>query len=76
MIAASQRKEGAIPACAGYGGGHQHPWNMNYMGKIPFSYATNDAGVPSDQKGILQGAFLLQVYINLKEGGIELVKSN
>lgn len=41
MIAASQRKDGAIPACAGYGGGHQHPWNINYMGKIPFGYAAH-----------------------------------
>lgn len=129
MIAASQRKDGAIPACAAYGGGHQHPWNINYMGKIPFSYGahwilinyssdflsclndyikysgdlgilkpmfptverlvnflesidfrpnpdmpmgrdrlTDDAGVPSGQKGILQGTFLLQVYMNLKDG--------
>ena len=134
MIAASQRKDGAIPACAAYGGGHQHPWNINYMGNIPFSFGahwilinyssdflsclndyvkysgdfgilkpmfstverlvsflesvdyrpnadtpmgrdrlTDDAGVPSGQKGILQGTFLLQVYMNLKDGQ-ELLK--
>lgn len=129
MIAASQRKDGAIPACAAYGGGHQHPHNINYMGKIPFSFGahwilinyssdflsclldyitytedksilppliptierllnfletvsyhqysdmpmgrdrlTDDAALPKEQKGILEGAFLFQVYINFKDG--------
>lgn len=134
IIAASQRRDGALPACSAYGGGHQHPHNINYMGRIPFSYGahwilinyssdflsclndylvytgdhsiigpmlptverligflenvdyqpnpkmpmgrdrlTDDAGVPSGQNGILQGAFLFQVFINLKDGE-ELLK--
>lgn len=129
MIAASQRKDGAIPACAAYGGGHQHPHNINYMGRIPFSYGahwilinysadflsclqdyvtytgdrsiiepllptverllqflesvdyyanpnmpmgrdrlTDDAALPRDMKGILEGSFLLQVYMNFRDG--------
>jgi len=35
MIAASQRSDGAIPACAGRGGGHQHPHLIDYMPGIP-----------------------------------------
>lgn len=41
MIAASQRKDGAIPACSAHGGGHQHPENINYMGGIPFSFGAH-----------------------------------
>ncbi len=37
QIAASQRADGAIPAAAGHGGGHQHPYNIEYMPTIPFS---------------------------------------
>jgi hypothetical protein len=37
MIAASQREDGAIPAAAAHGGGHQHPHGIEYMPTIPFS---------------------------------------
>ena len=37
MIAASQAEDGAIPAAAAHGGGHQHPANVEYMPSIPFS---------------------------------------
>ncbi len=35
MMAASQRSDGALPACAGRGGGHQHPYAIDYMPGIP-----------------------------------------
>ncbi len=41
MIAASQREDGAIPAAAAHGGGHQHPANVEYMPSIPFSSVAN-----------------------------------
>lgn len=36
MIAASQQKDGALPACAARGGGHRHPHDIAYMPGIPF----------------------------------------
>ncbi len=35
MIAASQGADGALPACAARGGGHQHPHAIDYMPGIP-----------------------------------------
>jgi alpha-L-rhamnosidase len=39
MIAASQRSDGALPACAAHGGGHQHPHGIDYMPGCPFPHA-------------------------------------
>ena len=38
LFAASQRADGAIPACAGKSGGHQHPDNIDYMPGIPHGF--------------------------------------
>jgi hypothetical protein len=35
MMAETQREDGAIPACSGKSGGHQHPSNIDYMPGIP-----------------------------------------
>jgi hypothetical protein len=40
MIAASQRPDGAVPACAAVGGGHQHPGRIDYMGHTPHDFAS------------------------------------
>lgn len=34
-MAASQQKNGALPACAGKAGGEQHPENIDYMPGMP-----------------------------------------
>lgn len=38
LFAATQREDGAIPACAGKSGGHQHPDNIDYMPGIPHGF--------------------------------------
>lgn len=35
MIASTQMGDGSLPACAAAGGGHQHPFNIDYMPTLP-----------------------------------------